>query len=350
VPSSFFKEVSRVIDGQTNVASARFGSGSVDGLGRELGRFVVATMDIPWRVTRDRLGSTPAEVVMVETMEHDVVDRRVAALPECDTIVGVGGGQAIDFAKYAAWKRGCRLVSIPTVISVDAFVTPKAAVRKNHRVEYVGDSSPDPLVLDYDLIRTAPPELNIAGAGDLLSIHTACFDWELAHAAGRDAHPFSPHDIAQARAVLDGVAANADAIRQVTDDGLRTIVEGYMRLNTICLPTGHWRVEEGSEHFLFYELEERTARPFIHGHIVGLGIYIMSRLQQNAPERITQLMDGLDLHYHPAAVDIDRRTLTDSLRTVKQYVRACDMWYTVIDDRDITDAWIDETLAHLNFA
>ena len=59
-----------------------------------------------------------------------------------------------------------------------------------------------------------------------------------------------------------------------------------MKLNTICLPINHYRVEEGSEHFLFYELEERLKRPFIHGHIIGLGIYLMSRLQENKAEEI----------------------------------------------------------------
>jgi hypothetical protein len=66
-------------------------------------------------------------------------------------------------------------------------VTPPAGVRKgaDHTVEYVGSASPDPLVVDFDLIRTAPGWLNVAGVGDILSCHTACVDWELAHAAGR---------------------------------------------------------------------------------------------------------------------------------------------------------------------
>ncbi len=106
------------IEGNTNVLSRRFGAGSVDGLGRELGRFVVATMDIPWQVARDRLGGTPEAVIMVNSMEIEVVDRQVAAAPKCDTVVGIGGGQAVNLAKYFAWKRGIRLVSIPTVLSV----------------------------------------------------------------------------------------------------------------------------------------------------------------------------------------------------------------------------------------
>ena len=338
------------IFGQTNVLSCRWGSGSIDGLGRDLGRFVVATMDIPWQLVKERLGATPAAVLLVESMEREVLDKQLATMPDCETVLAVGGGQAIDLGKYLAWQRGCRLVSVPTIISVDAFVTPKAAVRYQHRVEYVGHASPDPLVIDYDLIRTAPPELNIAGVGDLLSIHTATFDWELAHRAGRDDHKFSAEDVAQAREILATVDQLTSEIRRVTDAGLRAIVDGYLRVNTICLPVDHYRAEEGSEHYLFYELEERLGRPFIHGHIVGLGIYLLSRLQGNKPEWITEVMDRVGLSYQPADMQIPRAALVESLRSLKQFVRARKLWHTIIDEAEITDAWIDKALAGLRFA
>ena len=153
-------------------------------------------------------------------------------------------------------------------------------------MEYVGQTSPDPLVIDYDLIRTAPPELNIAGVGDLLSIHTALFRLGTRRCAPAVASSRSaPEDVAAARAILADTMAKADAIRSCSDDGLRAIVEGYMRVNTICLPAGHYRVEEGSEHYLFYELEERLKRPFIHGWIVGLGVHLLSRLQENRTKK-----------------------------------------------------------------
>ncbi|MFO0945156.1 MAG: hypothetical protein U1D30_04300 [Planctomycetota bacterium] len=107
------------IEGNTNVRSQRFGAGSVDGLGRELGRFVVATMDVPWRIVKERLGGTPETVIFVESMEVDVLERQLAEIPPCDTFVGIGGGQAIDLAKYFSWRRGA--ASIPTVPRRRAF-------------------------------------------------------------------------------------------------------------------------------------------------------------------------------------------------------------------------------------
>lgn len=338
------------IEGETNVLSQRFGSGSVDGLGRELGRFVVATMEIPWNVTRQRLGGNPVAVIMVESMEVSVIERQLAQMPECDTVVGIGGGQAIDLAKYLAWRRGARLVSIPTILSVDAFVTPAAGVRRDHRVEYMGKASPDPLVIDYDLLRTAPPELNIAGVGDLLSMHIATFDWCLAEGAGRSEYPFSQPAVDRARDILREVMNRGSEIRRCTDAGLQAIVDGYLLLNTICLPAGHYRVEEGSEHYVFYELEERLARPFIHGHIVGLGIYLMSSLQQNKAREVTAFMDDVGLKYHPAEMDISLNDLQKSLAALREFVLSrSNLWYTIINEREITSEWTRTALDGLRF-
>jgi glycerol-1-phosphate dehydrogenase [NAD(P)+] len=339
-----------MIAGQTNVRSARFGAGVFNHLGSDLGRFLVTTMEVPWRITQPRLQPRPVAVLLVENMEIETLERQLAASPAVDTVLAIGGGQAIDLGKYIAWKRGVRLVSVPTILSVDAFVTPAAGIRRGHRVEYVGQTSPDPLVIDYDLIRTAPPELNIAGVGDLLSIQTACFDWELAERAGRSEYPFHAEDVAKARVILADTIAKAEAIRNCTDEGLRAIVEGYMRVNTICLPAGHYRVEEGSEHYLFYELEERLRRPFIHGWIVGLGVYLLSRLQGHRHPEAVAFMDTVGLRYQPADLQIRREDLAAALLNVRRYVEGrSNLWYTVIHEQPITPDWVADALAGLKF-
>jgi len=217
-------------------------------------------------------------------------------------------------------------------------------------VEYLGTSSPDPLVIDYDLLRTAPADLNVAGVGDLLSIHTATFDWVLAERRGKSEYAFSQQDVDAARSILNDVMAKARDICNCTDTGLQTIVDGYMRINTICLPAGHYRVEEGSEHYMFYELEERLGRPFIHGHIVGLGIYLLSRLQQNDPDKVAQFMDDVGLKYHPVDMAITRGDLTASLLSLQDFVnRRSHLWYTAINERPMTSQWIEAALSNLRF-
>ncbi|MFN8254464.1 MAG: iron-containing alcohol dehydrogenase [Bacteroidales bacterium] len=338
------------INGQTNITDLRIGRDTLNGLGKEIGKFVVTTMPIPWKFSKEKLRGNPEKVVMVETMEESWLDKMLESLPDCDTVVGIGGGQAIDAAKYISLKRGIRLVSIPTILSVDAFVTPAAGIRRNHQVFYVGNSSPNPLVIDFNLLRTAPKELNVAGIGDLLSIHTGTFDWEYAQSKGKSEFPFSAGDVAAGRNILDKIFLKLDDIRENTDEGLTAIVEGYITMNTICLPAGHYRIEEGSEHFLFYELEERLARPFVHGYIVGLGIYLMSQLQQNRFEMIKEVMNRVGLKYHPSDMGIEKEDLIASLLNVKNYVQSKpNIWYSVIDDSNITLEWALNAVNDLKF-
>jgi glycerol dehydrogenase-like iron-containing ADH family enzyme/ribosomal protein S18 acetylase RimI-like enzyme len=343
---------------QTNVARYVEGAGAALAIGDEvLGpRWVAVTMPEPWRAARDRLGGAPPlAVVMVESVQVAVLEAALAGLPVgVEVVVGIGGGMAVDTAKYFAWRTGLRLVTIPTALTVDAFVTPPAGVRKgeDHTVEYVGSATPDPLVVDFDLIRTAPVWLNVAGVGDILSCHTACYDWELAHQKGRSAEcPFSAADVAAARRVLADTLAAAHDIAVASDAGLRALVHGYMQINALCLPAGHPRCEEGSEHFVLYVLETRLKRGFIHGHIVGLGLHLMARLQSNDAGRITAAMRDMGLRFDPEVMGLTRADVRDAVLALKDFVAGRpDLFYTVINEAVIDEEWVDAALEGLAFA
>ena len=62
------------------------------------------------------------------------------------------------------------------------------------------------------------------------------------------------------------------------------------------------------------------------------------------------MMDESGLIYHPNSMDIKRDDLKDSLLALKNYVKSKDkLWYTVIDDSDINEDWINENLVDLKF-
>ena len=186
----------------TNVNQLRIGNDSTKNIGNEIGKFVVSTMEIPWEITKGKLGQSPEMVINVTSVELSWIENQINDLPDFDTIVGIGGGMAIDVAKYISWKLDKRLVSIPTILSVDAFTTPAAGIRNNHDVQYLGTATPDPLIIDYNILRTAPKELNIAGIGDLFSIHTASFDWSYANSKGKseNSSPLGPRLLGRAQA------------------------------------------------------------------------------------------------------------------------------------------------------
>ncbi len=299
-----------------NVKRLEFGRGIVNDVGAQFGRYVVATMPVPWQVVSQRIGRSPLHVIDVPDMDLENAVALETATPPCDLVVAVGGGQSMDMGKYIAWKRGIPLVNIPTIVSTNAYVTQAVGVRNRGKVEYIGEVTPELVLVDYDLIRTAPPELNIAGCGDILSIHTASFDWHLAHAAGQEPRGYIPAAVERARALVQKLDESASNIRALTDDGIRAIVECYLEINDICIPLGHYRAEEGPEHFFAYNVEYLTRRTFVHGWLVGLGIQLMSRLQENSAGEIVAIMDRLGLPHSPRANQLTHADVVQALQTL----------------------------------
>lgn len=333
-----------------NVKEIRYGRHIIkETVGPRLARYVAISMEVPWGIVASQLPQPPERLFLIQNVEQATVDRLVAESPACDVVVGVGGGQAIDAAKYLAWMKGLPLINIPTIISTNAYVTAAAGIRRNGRVEYLGNVAPDLVVIDFDVIRTAPPLLNISGVGDILSIHTGSRDWEIAAEDGASArnYPLQPEAIRRARAVLAGIAANAQAIAALTDEGIRTVVESFLEINDICIPLGHYRPEEGSEHFFAYNAERVSGKLFLHGSIVGLGIDLMSALQENDHAGICALMDRLGLPHTPTACNLSAEEIRTTLETLPAYVRQVPLWYSIIDRKGIDARFIERALARL---
>ena len=307
------------------------------------GRTLAITMDLPWAVLQRACPWQPDHVHTVTDMNLATLEALEKSLPPCVVVVAVGGGSCCDTAKYLAWKRGCRLILVPTIISVDAPLTNMIAVRVDNAVKYVGDRYPEELIVDHALIQQAPPELNRAGAADIASIHTALYDWKLAHEIRGEA--YDSEVAALANACLTELDRNATEVHDVTAKGIDTIVDLYRREVEFCARINTSRPEEGSEHLIAYNLEHITRRHFVHGDLVALGIFLMTRLQENQHAWAVELMDRLGLRYVVPGVTPDE--VRSCLATLKTFTHQNHLFFSVVDTRDITPPFINEALKAL---
>jgi glycerol-1-phosphate dehydrogenase [NAD(P)+] len=324
-----------------------FGRGLLAEAGLDWDDAVLLTMPDPWEVARPMLSRPPAHVHFVASMDREVIERVESELPPAGTVVGLGGGMVLDMAKYVAWRRGIEPVLVPSIASVDACVTNTIAVRDGGRVRYVGFVVPQVVLADFDLIQSAPPHLNRAGIGDILSIHTALWDWQAA--AGRGLISYDGDVARRTVALVDQLEARAEEVHAVAEDALRWLIEAYAAENALCLQVGHARPEEGSEHFFAYNVEHRTGRGYVHGELVGLGILAMARLQENEPARVERILRAAGVRFQPCDLGLSPADVEAALLTLPAYVKSEGLPYSVIDERPPDTATVTEICRDLLF-
>jgi glycerol dehydrogenase-like iron-containing ADH family enzyme len=298
--------------------------------------YLVVTMEDLWPMFHDLLQDGLGGVHLVDSLEISALDQALDQLPSCPSVIGLGGGQAVDVAKYIAWRRRLPLFQVPTALTVNAPFGHRAGVRSDGTVRYVGWAVPEAVYVDIDVIQRAPAALNRSGVGDVLCYHTAHKDWQIARDAGRmeQRWPYNGELVMAAQARLDSVLGALDDIHDVTEHGIHTLV-GALRWGGATFHDSGWnpRHIEGVEHFFFYNLERLTGRQFIHGQPVGLGTYLGATLQDNGAEFVLDALLRAGVDIRPEAMGVTWTDVEEAARTLPSYVREAELWYTVADAR-----------------
>lgn len=313
--------------------------------------YLVVTMADLWPRFEQAFTPGQCHVHLVDSLEVKDLEALVADLPALEVVVGLGGGMAIDVAKYLAWRRRLPLFQVPTSMSVNAPFAQRAAVREQGVLKYVGWAVPETVYVDYDVIKSAPLTLNRSSVGDIACYYTAHWDWAMAERE-RKCEPQWPYDeywVGEARAVLDKVLGAADEIREVSDKGIRVLMDA-LRWGGAAFNNTGWnpRPIEGSEHTFFYSLEYLTHRPFPHGQIVSLGVLLMSYLQGNDPDFIKAQLDRIGVAYQPGDMGITWADVRAGLKFMPEYWhKAGNLWYTAAVHLPVTDNYLDDVQAWL---
>jgi len=332
----------------SNGFPVRYGHGIASGFGEQLGRTVVVADPDVWSWFANSFGGSPITVIDQYDLDPDHLDQLAQSIPGDVSIVGVGGGVAMDVAKWIHWRRSIPLVQIPTLPSVNACFTRMTALRDSGRVRYQGDAVPDVVLVDYQIFQDAPRELIRAGIGDVLSCHTALWDWRLGVLFGHTIGWDDPSAGASMRYV-DGLRSSAMEIRDATDDGIKSLMEMHREIGWRCHELQHARFEEGSEHFFAYCFEEVTGRTILHGELVTLGVLIMSAVQGNSPHLPQEIVATVGTRHTPSQLNITWAEIEATIDRLAEFTIAGDYWYSVINENFDADLAKESAHAALNF-
>ena len=200
--------------------------------------------------------------------------RLLGAVPlSCKALIGLGGGKALDVAKFTASLTGLPYFAVPTSLSNDGFCSPQASLTLEGKRRSLPTHLPEAIVLDLAVCQGAPLTLWHSGIGDLSSKFTAVSDWKLAfHRRGVPVNDL-------AALMSDASVFQFMACPAPDEQGLRLLATALM-LNGIAMEiAGSSRPASGSEHLISHALDMTGARQRLHGLQTGTAAYLVSSLQ-----------------------------------------------------------------------
>lgn len=305
----------------------------------------VLTGDRAW----DAVGSLLDLPIVVQAEPNNADERFLNQLadnlPEhVEVVYGIGGGLASDVAKYVAWKNNLPSVIIPTALSVDGFFTSLVAVRKEGTVHYVTTGPANKVIIDFDVVGSAPQHIRGTGIVEILSMTTGLLDWKFA----ADRKKNSPQERYQiwAAQVAAGIAQQAYKIAKGVGEGRPDALRNLLDL--ICVEVqltnqlGHNRPQEGSEQYFAYAIEPRHSRGtgVPYADLVGPGILIAAALHKQNINPIRETLQSAGVRLG----QLRRDDIVDTIQMLPDYVKEHNLPYSIIHETDLDDDEVIELI------
>ncbi len=257
---------------------------------------------------------------------ESVIDRFSQLPSQASAILGLGGGRALDVAKYTAFIAGLPYFAVPTSLLNDGFCSPQSSLLVRGKRRSLPATIPYGLVIDTDVCRQAPKELTLSGVGDLVAKFTAVRDWKLAfHACNEPVDDFA--------ALLSDGSVHAFLSHPSFDVvGMRLLATALMMNGVAMVMSGSSRPASGSEHLISHALDQISKRPRLHGLQVGVASYLISRLQSGNHAAIDQLFQTTGFWQTVMADPFSKSEWIDAVRLAPTMKHS---FYTILSSRDV---------------
>ena len=256
-----------------------------------------------------------AEVEVLEYQELDTVCiddliRLAFTMPnKAQAVIGLGGGKVIDAAKYCGFLRNIPFISVPTSSSSDGFSSSSASLIVEGRRKSVPAKLAYGIIVDTEIIKSAPDKFLYSGIGDMAAKITALYDWKYEGDHGyAEVNDFA---MIAKKAVNSFVRTPFHDIKE--DLFLRELLDSLAMSGIANEIAGSSAPTSGSEHLISHALDKLLEQPQLHGVQVGIATYLMSLVQEHRYKRVDTIFTQTGFWKYVEALQMKRRDFEDAI-------------------------------------
>lgn len=302
----------------------KYGHGLLESESGDWPDYLVVTTPSALRAATPFLSKRPSGSTFVRTLDWNHLDRAEARLTGGAMVVGIGGGMALDASKYIALKRGLPLVLVPTLVSTGAIIHGHVAKWEGHRIIGSPEQWPwrdfEDILVDYDVVLTAPDRLNTAGLGDVLCGFAGIAEWRHNDMLGVG-DPFDSDAVAPTadhhRRVVEGFPPTLAPDGSLTPASVRFIMSAIQERDGKSL---NHPAAISADHSLWLAIEEVNDKGYIHGGLVALSAVVISWHCGETPDILPAWLDACMVGWRPADLQISRTELRRGLEFAPSFL------------------------------
>lgn len=258
-------------------------------------------------------GISVLEYRELDTVDIDDIISLSLNLPAgTEAVISIGGGKVIDAGKYAAFLKALPFISVPTSSSSDGFSSASASLTVKGRRSSMPAKLAYGILVDTDVIRTAPEKFIYSGIGDMLSKITAIYDWIYETSCGYSELNDFAVMIAK-KAVNSFVRTPYESIQD--ELFLKELLDSLAMSGIANEIAGSSAPTSGSEHLISHALDKFLEEPQLHGVQVGIATYLMSRVQDHRYVRVNKVLSDTGFWNYAAGLGMRK----------EDFIRAIDM-------------------------
>lgn len=211
---------------------------------------------------------------------EQVLSKAISEGKGFDYILAVGSGTLNDTAKYAGDKLNIPTGVLCTAPSMDGYASPVSAVMLGGKKVSEITKLPSDLLIDSEILKTAPQFMIGAGVGDILGKYTCLTDWQLAHYYLDE--PIHKPSFDLMVSAVDKCFCNINQFSASSSNDVETLTDALIIAGLAMAEAGNSRPASGGEHHISHYLEMYFVKHGLpvplHGLKVGMGTMISAYL------------------------------------------------------------------------